>query len=154
MHFSYFLWSISYPGKSGTPTVDLSEDEDAKVEHYLLPKDVAIEHVITKTLNHYSIPLEILDSTRVFKAKLWRIANTLSKMGGFKRTEKLQKRKDEYCQLEIDISEVKQNEMKRKLEDQLEKEQEKSRRLEQEVETLKGANKKLTKQIIYRSSGA
>ena len=42
--------------------------------------------------------------------------------------------------------------MKRKLEDQLKKEQEKRRRLEQEVETLKGANKKLTKQIIFGSS--
>ena len=111
MHFSYFLWSISHPGKSGTPTIDLSKDEDAKVEHYLPPKDVAIEQVITKTLNHYSIPLEILDSTRkLFKTKLWRIANTLLKMGGFKRMEKLQKWKDEYCQLEVDISEVKQNE--------------------------------------------
>ena len=97
--------------------------------------------------------MEISDSTRIlFKAKFWRIGNTLSKMGGFKRTEKLQKWKDEYWQLEVDISEVKQNEMKRKLEDQLEKEQEKRRRLEQEVETLKGANKKLTKQIIYRNS--
>ena len=72
-------------------------------------------------------------------------------MGGFKRTEKLQKWKDEYWQLKVDISEMKQNEMKRKLEDQLEKEQEKRRRLEQE-EPLKDANKKLTKQIIYRNS--
>ena len=37
--------------------------------------------------------------------------------------ETLQKWKDEYWQLEVDISEVKQNELKRKLEDQLEKEQ-------------------------------
>ena len=118
MRFSYFLWSISHPGKSGTPTIDLSEDEDAKVEHYLPPKDLAIEQVITKTLNHYSIPLEISDGTRrLFKAKLWRIGNALSKMGGFKRMEKLQKWKDEYWQLEVDISEVKQNKMKRKLED-------------------------------------
>ena len=35
--------------------------------------------------------------------------------------ETLQKWKDEYWQLEVDISEVKQNELKRKLEDQLEK---------------------------------
>ena len=41
---------------------------------------------------------------------------------------------------------MKQNELKRKLEDQLEKEQEKRRRLENEVETLKKANKTLTKQ--------
>ena len=66
--------------------------------------------------------------------------------------ETLQKWKDEYWQLEVDISEVKQNELKRKLEDQLEKEQEKRRRLENEVETLKKANKKLTKQTIYGSS--
>ena len=56
--------------------------------------------------------------------------------------ETLQKWKDEYWQLEVDISEVKQNELKMKLEDQLEKEQEKRRRLENEVETLKKANKK------------
>ena len=66
--------------------------------------------------------------------------------------ETLQKWKDEYWQLEADIGEVKQNKLKRKLEDQLEKEQEKRRRLENEVETLKKANKKLTKQIIYGSS--
>ena len=51
----YFLWSISHPCKSGPPTIGLSEDEDAKVEQYLPPKDLAIKHVITKTLNHYSI---------------------------------------------------------------------------------------------------
>ena len=57
--------------KSGTPSIDLSEDEDAQVEHYTPPKDLAIEHVINKTVNHYSIPLEILEGTRrVFKAKL------------------------------------------------------------------------------------
>ena len=37
--------------------------------------------------------------------------------------ETLQKWKDEYWQPEVDISEVKQNELKRKLKDQLEKEQ-------------------------------
>ena len=58
-YFSHLLWSISHPGKSGTPTIDLSEDEDAKIEQHLPPQDLAIEHVITKTFNHYSIPLEI-----------------------------------------------------------------------------------------------
>ena len=42
---------------------DLSEDEDAKVEQHLPPKDIAIEPVITKTFNHYSIPLEISEGT-------------------------------------------------------------------------------------------
>lgn len=73
-------------------------------------------------------------------------------MGGFKQMETLEKWKDENWQLELDISKVKLNELKRKLEDQLEQEQEKRRRLENEVETLKTANKKLTKQIIYGSS--
>ena len=58
----YFLWSISYPGKSGIPSIDLSEDEEAKVEHLLPPKDLAMEHVITKTLSHYLISLEISES--------------------------------------------------------------------------------------------
>ena len=58
----YFLWSISHPGKSGIPSIDLSEDEEAKVEHLLPPKDLAMENVITKTLSHYLISLEISES--------------------------------------------------------------------------------------------
>ena len=60
------------------------------------PKDLAIEHVINKTVNHYSIPLEISEGTRrVFKAKLWRMGSALSIMGGFKRMEKIESWKDE-----------------------------------------------------------
>lgn len=61
--------------------------------------------------------------------------------------EKLESWKDEDWKLEVDVSKTKQNEVKRKLEDEIEKEQEKRKRLEQQVETLKRANKKLTKQI-------
>ena len=127
----------------------MSEDEDAKVEHQLPPKDLAIEHVITKTFNHYSIPLEISEGTRrIFKAKLWRMGNALSKMRGFKRMEKIESWKDEDWKFEVDAMKVKQNEVKRKLEADIRKEQEKGRKLEQEVKTLKSANKKLTKQFI------
>ena len=94
----------------------MSEDEDVKVEHHMPPKDLGIEHVINKAVNHYSIPLEISEETRrTFKAKLWRMGNALSKMGGSKRTEKIERWKDEKWKLEVDISEAKQNEVKRKL---------------------------------------
>ena len=66
--------------KSGTPSINLNEDEDAQVEHYMPPKDLAIEHLINKTVNYYSIPLEISEGTRrVFKAKLWRMGSALFK---------------------------------------------------------------------------
>ena len=139
--------------KSGTPSIDLSEDEDAQVEHHMPPKDLAIEHVINKTVNHYSIPLEISEGTRrSFKVKLWRMGSALSKMGGFKRMEKIESWKDEEWKLEVDISEAKQNEVKRKLEAKIEKAEEKRKRLEQEIKTLKSENKKLTKQIISGNS--
>ena len=131
----------------------MSEDEDAKLTQVLPPKGQAIEYVITKTLNHYSIPTEISEGIRrVFKAKLWRMGNTLSKMGGPEQMNKLESWKDEDWKLEVEISETKQNEVKRKLEAKIEKEQEKRRRLEQEIKTLKSANKQLTKQVISANS--
>ena len=65
---------------------------------------------------------------------------------------KLESWKDEDRKLEVEISEAKQNEVKRKLNAKIEKEQEKRRRLEQEMKTLKSANKQLTKQVISANS--
>ena len=80
------------------------------------PKDLAIEYVINKTVNHYSIPLEISEGIRrVFKAKLWRMGSALSKMGGFKSMKKIESWKDEEWKHKVDISEAKQNEKKLKL---------------------------------------
>ena len=127
----------------------MSEDEEAQLEHPLLLKDLPLQHVITKTINYYSIPTEISEAMlRTFKAKLWRMGNTLSKMGGYKRMGTIGSWKDEEWKLEVDVSEVKYDEIKRKFEAKLEKEKEKRKRLEQEITTLKNANKKLTKQYV------
>ena len=127
----------------------MSEDEEAQLEHPLPLKDLPLQHVIIKTINYYSIPTEISEAMlRTFKAKLWRMGNTLSKMGGYKRMETIESWKDKEWKLEIDVSEVKYDEIKRKFETKLEKEKEKRKKLEQEITTLKNANKKLTKQYV------
>ena len=85
---------------------------------------------------------------RTFKAKLWRMGNTLSKMGAYKCMETIESWKDEEWRLEVDVSEVKHHEIKRKFEAKLEREKEKRKRLEQEITTLQNASKKLTKQCV------
>ena len=71
---SYYLWSISQPGKTGTPNFDLSKDPDASIVNYTRFTSVQLAHerVISKVFNHYAIPLEITDAIQSsFKAKLW-----------------------------------------------------------------------------------
>ena len=70
------------PGKSGTPHLDLSKDKEAYVtSENLMPRQILVERVITKTFAHYSIPLDISDTIRAsFKSKLWRMGNLFSKL--------------------------------------------------------------------------
>lgn len=85
------------PGKTGTPTFDLSKDREAQVStgHGLTVVQLALERVITKVFSQYAIPLEISDAIRsTFKAKLWRVGKLYSKQGGTKRQEQLMKWKD------------------------------------------------------------
>lgn len=75
---SYFLWSVSHPGKTGFPNYDLSENSQAKISlgHGLTPDQVKLEHVIAKIFN---IPLAISEATRnAFKCKLYRMGWLLS----------------------------------------------------------------------------
>ena len=66
--------------------------------------------------------------SRTFKAKLWRMGNTLSKMKGYKCMETIESWKDEEWKLKADVTEVKYDEIKRKFEAKLGKE--KRKRLE------------------------
>ena len=72
LFYSYFLWSISKPGKYGRPLNDLSSDSEAAVsnEKYTTVQ-LAHERVITKIIAYYKIPMEITDTIRTtFKSKL------------------------------------------------------------------------------------
>ena len=74
--YSYYLWNISQPGKTGTPHVDLTNDPEAQVVNCdeFSYEELARERVITNVFNHYAIPLEITDVIRgTFKTKLWRM---------------------------------------------------------------------------------
>ena len=84
------------PGKSGTPHLDLSKDKEAYVtSENLMPRQILVERVITKTFAHYSIPLDISDTIRAsFKSKLWRMGNLFSKLGTKNRKAQLLMWKD------------------------------------------------------------
>ena len=75
--FSFYIWSIALPGKTGTPHFDLSQDKGACVtSENLTPRQILVGRVIRKTFSRYSIPLNITDNIRgIFKSKLWRMGN-------------------------------------------------------------------------------
>ena len=95
-YYSFYLWDISRPGKSGAPTVQPTDEN-------LLPcvrktqsfTELAIDHVITKSFNHYDIPFQITDNIRsIFTAKLWRMGKSISKKGGNRKKQQLDSWKD------------------------------------------------------------
>ena len=113
----YFLYSISHPGKTGVPSIDLSEGGELNVS--------AIERVIMKVFAECSITADISERVRVmFKSKLWRMGQALSKLGGTKRLNLLEKWKDTSWSFFIDTSEVNKQLTHRKhqLEEKLENE--------------------------------
>ena len=96
---SYYLRSISKPGRSGPPSIDLSDAPEAQVaivssDEYSCVK-MALELTITKGFNHYTVPFEITDTIRAtFEAKLWRIRKSFSTLGGQQWPLQLSKWKD------------------------------------------------------------
>ena len=90
----YFLWNIS--------------DKDALVsEGTLTPTQLALERVITKVFNHYSVSLEITtDICTAFKWKLYRMGIQLSKLGGKQRKQQLNNWRELVWNLTISDQEV------------------------------------------------
>ena len=158
---SCYLWSISLPGKNGTPNSNLRQDKEAQVANtckFTLVQ-LAHERVITKVFNHYAIPLEISDTIRAaFKAKLWRMGKLFSKLGGTKCQEQLIKWKDgseATWNFVVNEVEVQRQLLKRKrsIEEQIEKESTKRRKLENEVKVLRKTAKKQAKVIARLRTG-
>ena len=111
----------------------------------------ALEHVIMVTFKHYEIPLEISDQIRAaFKSKLWRMGKLLSKLGGTKRRNQLEKWKDsEESIWSFTVGEVEVNRqlLKRKfqVEQELKMEKTKRRKLEIEARELRNMTKSRSK---------
>ena len=99
LSLSFYLWSISHPGRNGTPQLDLCEDEEASVSvenlSRLSPCQLALERVIVKTFTHYKIPLDVSDNIRAsFKLKLWRMGKLFSKLGTKNRQTQISRWKE------------------------------------------------------------
>ena len=158
---SYYLWSISQPGNTGTPNFDLSMDPEANVANSTSFTSVQLAHerVITKVFTHYAIPLEINDSIRSsFKATLWLLGKRYSKQGGKQCEQQLLNWKhgrDSVWNFEVSDVEVNRQLLKRKrcIETQIKEETEKRRKLESEVKTLQRMTKEQAKMIARLSTG-
>ena len=156
--YSYYLWSISELGKTGTPSINLTDDPEAQVancdKHTCLK--LAHERIITKIFTHYVIPLEITDGIRAtFKAKLWRMGKRFSTLGGQQRPLQLsqwQNGPDANWMFTINEMEVNNQSLlrKRKVEAHLHEESHKCKKLESEVKML---HQKTEKQIARLKSG-
>ena len=132
------MWSISRPGKS---LQDLSGDTEACVsnEDKYSPEQLAYERVITKTLTHYKIPLEITDTIRTtFKSKLHRMGKFLSGTGGKKRLQQLNEWKESVWEFKVGKAEMNNllETRKRKLEAQISEEISKREKVESVIPEL------------------
>lgn len=65
---SNFLYSISHPGKNGTPLIDLSSDDEAKVTtEGLTSHQIIIDRVIKKIFFKYGITLDITNKVKIME---------------------------------------------------------------------------------------
>ena len=137
--YSFFLWTISHPGKNGIPTIKPSDEELCASSN----KFEIFDNIITKTFKHYCIPLKATDNIRsIFKLKLWRMGKSIAKLGGPRRVAQLELwKKGEQATWNITINEAEVKSQilrKRKItEDKLQNEITKRRKLQSEVEGLK-----------------
>ena len=127
---SYYLWSISHPDSNGIPAYNLSSDNQAipTTTNTMTQTQLALEQIINKAFNHYSVSLDITDKIRAtFKTKLWRMGRKLSKTGGKQRKELLhrwEEGEESLWNFTVDESEATSQMMahKRKVENQLHQE--------------------------------
>ena len=109
-------------------------------EGTLTPTQLALERVITKVFNHYSVSLEITtDICTAFKSKLYRMGVQLSKLGGKQRKQQLNNWRESAWNLTISDQEVHRQLLKRSHQTEmlLEQERAKKSKLEGEVKELK-----------------
>lgn len=156
---SYYLWSISKPGKNGTPTLDLSKECELLSSSKFTHTQLAYERVIKTIFKHYAIPLEVSDTIRsAFRAKLWRMGKLFSKQGSKKRKEQLslwKDGKDAIWNFTVGEVEVNRQLLKRKhaINTVLQEECTKRRKLETEVKILKKTTKSQATVIARLKTG-
>lgn len=123
----------------------------------------AIERVIKKAFKQYDIPVEISDKTRsIFKSKLWRMGQALSKLGGTKRKQQIDAWKESDWSFLVDTNEISQQLINRKrhhkvqLENELVKRQKlesDSASLKKEIKDLRAVSKEQARTIACLKAG-
>jgi len=145
LHCSFFLWSISHPGKTGIPGFDLTADEQSLVidSKHFTPLQLRYERVIVKTFTHYCIPWTITDTIRqIFRSKLRRMGMQLARCGSKSRLLTLDKWKNgTQCiwYFTLDACKVNQQLLKEKseMEAKLKREVDERKKCEEDILKLK-----------------
>ena len=143
--YSYYLYEVSHPTKSGVPQVDLSNDSEALVNLTgtipLSSNQLAVERVIGKVFTHYHCDVVITDRLRtLFTVKLWRMGSSFQSYGGRGRAKLLEKWKITKWEVELKENEI-ISKLKRKPDNMiLQSDKSKFAKLEQDINV---ANKKL-----------
>ena len=163
--YSYFLYEISRPSKSGVPQVSLVDDPEVQIDlpKSLCPSQVAVERVIVKIFHHFHCDVVITDRLRsLFMLKLWRMGNAIQGLGGTARKKQYDKWKDSKwlielmneeivlppnCKVKPDNNNVILQSKKIKLQDQLKTANEKLKDLTNKYTALEKASKELSNSV-------
>ena len=108
---SYYLYEISHPNKYGVPQLNLSDDDEAKIDESIVESlslnQLFVERVIVKLFNHYHCDAMITDRIRsVFTSKLARIGKAIQALGGKERVKLQNKWKETKWLLELKGDEI------------------------------------------------
>ena len=160
--YSYYLYEISHPNKTGIPQISLVEDPEVKIDipSSLCPSQAAVERVIAKVFFHFHVDIIITDRLRsLFYLKLWRMGKSIQGLGGSARNKRYDKWKGSKWVIELEKEEIvlppnckikpdNNNMTKRiKLEDQLSTANEKLKDLTNKYTALENSCKELSNSI-------
>ena len=105
----YFLYTISHPGRSGIPGIDLSRDKDANpLNASPQPAQVKLDRVLTKAVSQCSHFKPIINDRlrSALKVKLWRMGKALFRLNSRQRKVLQEKWKQHQWTLELKPSEI------------------------------------------------
>ena len=92
--YSYFVYEISHPNKSGVPQVNLVNDPEIQIDipESLCPSQAAVERIIAKVFCHSHC--DVIITERLRSLFLWRMGKGLEGLGGTARKKQFDKWKD------------------------------------------------------------
>ena len=107
--YSYYIYNISHPNKSGIPQINLAKNPEAQIDEgtHLSPSQIVVERVITKVFRHHHCEVVITDRVRsLFTLKLWRMGKAINGLGGTARKKKYEQWRESTWVVELKGDEI------------------------------------------------